>query len=666
VSGNRVPWSSTFQRENGFKVTELGLPAYIDQISDHQVFPTITIQDWTQLGPNGGDIYFMGDTSHSVIASLSRFVGRHSIRFGIDARFNYVNYGQLSTPSGTFDFTRANTQGPDPRTPTGVGGAGYASFLVGFGNGSISHQIRPANFNRYFAWYVQDDFKVNSKLTINAGFRWDFEGGVTERFDRITGIDPFAKNPLTDQLNMDLKGVALFAGDTLGRRGARNTVLGQLNPRLGIAYQLNEKTVVRTGYGIFFGLPSYAASSGYTGGAFSTSTSWISTKDGDGITPANPWTNPFPSGFTLPQGAAAGPNAALGQSLGGAWAPSLRPMYNQQWNFTIQRSFKGSSVFEIAYAGNKGTRLSQTYQFNQLDPGYLALGDRLLEQVPNPFFGVISSALPLGTPTIQYGNLLRPYPQYGGVSATNAGYANSNYHALQMRYEKRFSAGLSFLAAYTFSKTITDASDGLWNRADLIRSYYCRSCERAVSSYDQPHRLVVNSTWEVPVGRGKALGSNWNKPLNAIAGNWQVNGILTLSQGLPLFNFGVANNTCFCFGGSQRPDATGLSPAVDNPTVDRWFNTEAFSQPAPFTFGNLGRTVNAVRQSSARNLDLSLFKSFNPIERMRVEFRAEAFNVTNTPIFGLPGTTLGSPTFGVVTGQENTPRQIQLALKVVF
>ena len=666
VSGNRVPWSSTFDAGNGFKTTSIGLPSYIDQISDHQVFPTITLQDYTQLGPNGGDIYFMGDTSHSLIGTVSRVQGRHSLKYGVDVRFNYVNYGQLSTPSGGFDFTRAGTQGPDPRTPTAVGGSGFASFLLGFGTGSITHQIRPANFNKYFAAYVQDDFKVNSKLTVNMGFRWDFEGGVTERFDRITGVDPYAKNPLADTLKMDLKGIAQFAGSTLGRRGARNVDPKQWNPRLGIAYQLNDKTVIRTGYGVFFGLPSYAASSGYTGGAFASSTAWISTKDGDGITPSNPWTNPFPSGFSLPLGAKAGPNAALGQGLSGAYAPDLRPMYNQQWNFTIQRSLPGNAVWEVAYAGNKGTRLAQTYQYNQLDPSLLSMGDKLLEQVPNPFFGVIPSNLALGTPTIQRGNLLKPYPQYAGVSSTNAGYANSNYHAVQTRYERRFSAGLSFLLSYTFSKTITDAADGLWNRADLIRSYYCRACERSVSSYDQPHRMVINSTYELPFGRGKALASSMNKPLNAMFGNWQVNGILTLSKGLPLFNFGVANNTCFCFGGSQRPDATGISPKIDNPNVDMWFNTAAFAQPAPYTFGNLGRNIATVRQSSSRNIDFSLFKSFKPMERMQIQFRAEAFNLTNTPIFGLPGLTLGSPTFGLVTSQENGPRQVQLGLKIVF
>ena len=667
VSGNRVPWSSTFNPSGGFKVASLGLPDYIDRVSDHQVFPTITIQDMTQLGPNGGDIYFMGDTTHSMIVNLNRVQGRHSLKVGLDARINFVNYGQLGTPSGGFDFTRAHTQGPDPRV-AGNNGVGYASFLLGFGNGSISHQIRPANANRYLAWYLQDDFKPTSRLTVNLGWRWDFETGVTERYDRLTGIDPLAANPLAQKMNMDLKGVALFAGGTLGRRSIRPAVASQWNPRIGLAYQLTSKTVIRSGYGIFFGLPAYAASSGYTGSAFSSSTSWISTVGGDGITPnpATAWTNPFPFGFNFYPGAAAGPNAALGRGLGGGWEPTLRPVYNQNWNFTIQHSLWKDMVWEVAYAGNKGTRLSQTFQMDQLNPAYLALGNQLVQQVANPFFGIVDPALTLGQRTVQYGELLTPYPQYGGVSATNAGFANSNYHGLQVRVEKRFSMGLSFLTAYTWSKTISDAADGLWNRADGIRNNYCRACERAVSSYDQPQRLIANVTYELPFGRGKMMGSNWNAITNTVLGNWQMNGILTLSKGLPLYNFGVAVGNCFCFGGSQRPDWTGVKPVLANQNIDHWFDIAQFRQPAPFTYGNLARTMTAVRQDGARQLDFSVFKTFPVKERMRVEFRAEAFNFTNTPLFAPPGTTFGTPTFGVVTGQENTPRQVQLVLKVLF
>ena len=176
--------------------------------------------------------------------------------------------------------------------------------------------------------------------------------------------------------------------------------------------------------------------------------------------------------------------------------------------------------------------------------------------------------------------------------------------------------GLSFLTSYTWSKTISDAADGLWNRADGIRDNYCRACERAVSSYDQPQRFIANVTYELPFGRGKAMGSNWNGVMNSAFGGWQMNGILTLSKGLPLYNFAVAINNCFCFGGGQRPDWSGVKPVVENQNIDRWFDTSQFSQPAAFTYGNLGRTMTAVRQDGATQLDFSVFKTFQPVERM--------------------------------------------------
>lgn len=666
VSGNRYPWSK------GFQVATLGLPASIDQISNQPVFPTVTIQNYTQLGPNGGDVYLMGDTTHRIIANLSKIAGRHSLKFGIDARFNFVNYGQLGTPSGGFNFTRVMTQGPDPRVSTGTGGDAYASFLLGAGGdqtagsgGSISHQIRPANANHYTAFYVQDDFKLSRRFTANVGLRWDFESGATERYNHISAIDPLVRNPLSDKTGLDLRGGYLFAGGSLGRRAIRDTDSRQINPRVGFVFELDSKTVIRSGYGIFFGLPSYAANSGYTGGAFSSSTPWLATLDG--ITTNASFSNPFNAGFNIPRGTEDGLLTQVGLGLNGGWPGTLRPIYNQQWNFSIQRSLGRDMVWEVAYAGNKGTRVAFSTQLDQLRPELLSLGDKLLEQVSNPFFGLIGVGV-LAQPTVQRGYLLRPYPEFNGVTATNAGWGNSNYHALQTRFEKRFSRGFSLLASYTFSKTITDGLDGLWddNGAQLIRDWYCRACNRSISSYDQPHRFVTNATYELPVGKGKMFGSSWNRVADSILGGWQVNGILTLSAGQPL-RFTTSQNTSFSFGGGQTPNTTGKSADLGgNRTLDRWFDTDQFKQPASFTFGSMARSTAQLRNAGARNLDFSVFKDFRFSERARAELRGEAFNVANHPLFGAPNTSLGSPTFGVVTGQENLPRQIQLGLKFLF
>ncbi len=370
VSGNRVPWSTTFSGHDGFRAASLGLPAYIDEVSAHRVFPAFIIQDQTQLGPPyaGGGTYFMGDSTHSMIANLSRFSGRHSFKFGVDGRLNFVNYFQPGNTSGGFEFRRDMTQGPDPRTPSAAAGIGHASFLLGTGaTGRLPHPVRPANANRYFAFYAQDDFKVSSRLTINAGFRWDFEGSVTERFDRISAINPTVRNPVSDRAGRELLGGYLFAGGSLGRRGIRSLSPRQMNPRLGFAFNASSKTVVRAGYGIFYGLPSYAANSAYTGGAFSSLTPWLATIDG--ITPHHLLRNPFPDGFVFPRGAADGLASQFGLDLAGGWPDALQPTYNQQWNFTIQRSLAANWIWEIAYAGNKGSLLSLTNADESTPPG---------------------------------------------------------------------------------------------------------------------------------------------------------------------------------------------------------------------------------------------------------------------------------------------------------
>ena len=226
------------------------------------------------------------------------------------------------------------------------------------------------------------------------------------------------------------------------------------------------------------------------------------------------------------------------------------------------------------------------------------------------------------------------------------------------------------MASYTYSKTISDAADGLWNLSGgsaVVRNFYDLRAERGVSTYDQPQRLVINTTYEMPFGRGKPLGGNMNKYADIGLGGWQLNGILTLSKGLPLRNWSVASSTCNCFGGNQRPDSTGTSPDLgEAQSIDRWFNTSTIVRPAAFTFGTLGRTVTSVRGDNAKQLDFSLFKNFKATERFNIQFRAEAFNLTNTPLFGMPNTQVGSALFGQVTSQENSPRQVQLGLKILF
>lgn len=663
-----------------FDVTSLGLPASLADFQDKgskPIFPTLSIADRSQLGPPAG-VYFQSfNTTHVMVGSLSHVVGRHTLKVGGESRTYLLNFLQVIRPfSG--DFSRRMTQGPNPLTASNVAGDGFASFLMGTGDGGGSlFQPTTANANHYYAQYVQDDIKWTPKLTMNLGFRLEEETGTTERYDRLASIDPTVLNPISNNVGFNVYGGYVFAGsgpDSLGRRAIR-PIEYKPNPRVGVAYELNDRTVVRAGYGIYFGVTRAGATALFTGSPFSTPTTWLATLDG--VTPNALLSNPFPQGFLFPPGSSAGLLSAVGSTLFSGWPQTLRTAYNQQWNLTIQRTIAKDTMLQLAYAGNKGTHLAfgccngPGPNMNQLQPSQMSQGNALLALVPNPFFGFIKEGT-LAQPMIQRGQLLRPFPAWTTVNPIMGGDANSTYHALQVLLQRRFVGGSTFMASYTRARMMSDGADGTWNDQNSglglggLRNWYCRSCERAVSSYDVPNRFVLSFVYELPFGKGKQFGSSWHGITNLVLGGWQTNGILTLASGQPLV-FSVAQNTSFSFGGGQHPDATGVDANLGSAqSVGRWFNQAAFAQPASFTFGNLGRTFTSVRNDWTRNMDFSLFKRFSIKERLDLEFRAEAYNLTNTPVFGAPNTSLGSAAFGVISGQSNTPRQIQLALKVLF
>jgi hypothetical protein len=326
---------------------------------------------------------------------------------------------------------------------------------------------------------------------------------------------------------------------------------------------------------------------------------------------------------------------------------------------------------QVAYVGNKGTHLAWSggggaTSLNQLAPQYSSLGNQLLTLVNNPFYGNPNyTSGTLAQQQVQYGQLLRPFPAWQSVASDGIAIGNSEYNALQTSFTKRYTSGVSLIAGYTWSKLMTNISDGTWATPGAIRSYYCVRCEHSNAAYDVPHRFTLSAVGELPFGKGKMFGSSWNRLTDTILGGWQANGILTLASGVPLV-FATAANTSFTFGGGQHPDVTGNPVVSSGKSIYGWFNTTAFAQPANFTSGNLSRTYTGVRADKARNLDFSLFKNFSVTERFKLQLRAEAFNLTNTPVFGAPGTTINGANFGVVTGQSNVPRNLQLAAKVLF
>lgn len=660
---------------NDFDITTLGLPASLRLygLSGSQpMFPMFTVQDYSSLGPpyQNGAFYSSYNTNYTLIASVQHVRGRHTLKAGADLRSYLLNFLQIDGNFGAA-FNKAMTQGPNPLTAGQ--GDGYASFLLGASSsGYAPFQPKLANASRYFAQYIQDDIKWTSRLTMNIGFRIEEESSATERYNRLTAMDLNVLNPISQQVGFNVYGGYLFAGESggasLGRRAIR-PVEYKMNPRLGIAYQLDPRTTIRTGYGIFYGVTASGPTRRFAGSPFSTSTTLLGTLDS--MTPYNLLSNPFPEGYTYPEGSSKGLLAAVGTGLETGLPDQLRTGYNQQWNFTIQRALSQNTMLQLAYAGNKGTHLSAfewsgVVNANQLRPEYLSRGSSLLTLVANPFYGYVSSGT-LAQKQIQAGQLLRPYPEWTSVFPASIGVGNSIYHALQAMFQKRFAGGTSMIASYTWSKNISDVADGEWaNGSFTVRNWYCFSCERAVSYYDVPHRFTLSLTSELPFGKGKWIGSNWPGAVNHVLGGWQANAFSTLASGQPL-SFSVGTNTSYSLGGNQHPDATGIEANLGSgQTINKWFNTAAFAHPASFTFGNLGRTFTGVRRDLTRNIDVSVFKSFRIVEKLRLEFRAEAFNLTNTPVFAAPNTNVDSSSFGVISSQNNTPRQIQLGLKLIY
>jgi hypothetical protein len=326
----------------------------------------------------------------------------------------------------------------------------------------------------------------------------------------------------------------------------------------------------------------------------------------------------------------------------------------------------------VAYAGSKGTHLpGPDQQLNQIPTEFLSLGSKLQEQVPNPFFGLVQLGT-LAQPNVARGQLLRPYPQYTGFSMRHPTNRSSIYHSAQLKLEKRFGRGGSLLGSYTWSKLISD-TDTLtgWlepgGGAGGAQDNYNIRLERSLALYDTPHRAVISYILDLPFGKGQPLGQNLTGFAGKVISGWGINGATTFQSGNPL-PISVASNT-IGFGAGQRPNRTAVSANRDGAAqqrLDQWFNIAAFSLPAAFTFGNSARTMPDVRSQGINNFDFTVFKNTSITERFRLQFRTEIFNLFNRVRFGYPGTSLGTPQFGVISSQFNDPRLIQLALRLQF
>jgi hypothetical protein len=641
----------------GFVPSSLGLPQYIDLAVDFPMFPGFTVSDYRSLG--GGDHRRNSFMSYTGVASISKVIGTHTMKFGTDTRMMRVNTNEARS-AGSFTFNRVMTQGPNPTAASSTAGNGLASLLLGAGSSGTLQQTykNVATQSFYIAGYFQDDWRVLTNLTLNLGLRWDIDTPRTERYNRTNYFDPKAPTPASQAIP-GLTGGLVFVGVNGVPRTQFPADTNNWAPRFGLSWQFLPKTVLRAGYAILYG-PSQQAAAGTIGTlGFRTDNSWVASIDG--LTPTNYLRNPFPNGFAPTLGSQLGTMTQFGDRIEATTQDIVSP-HAQQLNVNIQRDLPFDTVLEVAYVMTRGFHLHRNDEgglsLNQLDPQYMSLGSRLNEQVDNPFYGRFSGGV-LSGPRTTRGQLLRPFPQFTDIIPIYSVGARNWYDSLQVTANKRFSKGLQFQAAYTWAKNL---DEGMAHQ----NSYDIRA-SKALSDIDVAHRFTIGYVYELPWGRGRHWGSSWSRPLEMALGSWQVNGITTFQTGTPLQI--TASNTANIFNLLTRPNNNGKSAKLDGPVherLNRYFDTNVFSQPLPYTFGNVSPRLPDVRNDGVRNFDLSLFKDFVFTEQWRLQLRGEALNAFNTPRFGGPNTSVTSSTFGAITSQANAPRQIQLGLKLLF
>ncbi len=665
--------------------------------------PRFWMEDYTNIGQSiwGPSSLNASDTFH-FIGSLTKVKGVHSFKAGGEARFQRLNYGQPIYNAASFAFCRQQTN----RSPTAFDpsqGISLASFMVGWA-GSCNAWPTGQSFNliplvaaRSYSVYFGDDYRLTPRLTLNLGLRYELNLPVTERHDRLNWIDLSIRSPLQDKGIVVDPAVAAIcpacAHPTGGyvyaspsQRSPYDTDKNDFGPRFGFAYQFAPHMVFRGGYGIYYALSS-AQLTGEMADGYVAGTAFVTSLDG-GVHQLNSIVNPFPNGVLQPAGNSLDAMQSVGTTLYGPMRSlNVTPMI-QQWSASIERELPANSVFEIAYSASKGTHLGYGTDrgwANFFDSSYIKLGNKLFDQYPNPYFGLVPATADLSSPTVSLAQLLRPHPQFPYVSGRpGPPRGNSIYHALQFKYTKRLSHGLNLVTHYTFSKLISDSDSpddpNLDWLAGAIRAngggrartqdWGNLRLDRSVSVLDIPHRWITDFSYQLPIGRGRAFGKTWNRVLDAVAGGWQVNGIINLASGPPLIPHLAGASPFFEVGIQQRPNLVS-EPYVSGSVEDRlnhYLDLKAFSRPDPTEFGTAPRTLPRMRAPGFRGADMSGFKQFYFTEdRHRyVEIRAEAFNFTNTPVFAAPSTTFGAGDFGVISGQVNSPRILQLGAKFYF
>ncbi|MDX2181720.1 MAG: TonB-dependent receptor [Bryobacteraceae bacterium] len=666
---NRFP-NIESQKSAGFNVASLGFSQTFLNGVTSPVFPNVTMQTAHSLGTNSNGNYV--HHSKNFGAQLSKFLGKHNVKVGYDQRRLHVDGIQLGNSAGAFTFnntfTRANAN------TNSTSGSDIASLLLGAPAGATGFvSTKLFQYIDYYAWYIHDDFRVTNRLTLNLGLRWERETGLRETNDNlITGFDPAAPNPIGASSGYPTFGVFRFAGVNGQKVTTGDPNLNKFSPRIGFAYQLNDKTVIRGGYGIFWA-PNFPLGGPLTSEGITATTTPAVSNDGN-KTPAIQLSNPWPNGLDRPVGSSLGPLTGIGKSLS-ILDPNARSPRVQQYSIDIQRQLPGGINFSVGYSGSRTNNLTWTtagLNINQLDPSNFSRGVLALNSsVANPYYQRGGSN-GVGNATITQNQLLRPYAAFTGVTLVNSDRNRARYDSAVLRAQKAMSNGLTFVTAYTWSKNFDMSGGGAGNNLNGGNSgpqdVFSLDGEYGLSYLHSPHRWTNAITYELPFGRGKAFLGSANYATNLLLGGWSFNVVSTIQTGYPLQIFQDQNNNASFGNARQRPNATGVSPETSGSfgqRIDNWINPAAFSGAGAASFGNVTRTI-AMRGPGQVNWDASVFKTFAITERFKAQFRGEALNAMNTPWFRAPSTALGNAGFGRITQQANFPRMIQLGLRLYF
>ncbi|MBI2688105.1 MAG: TonB-dependent receptor [Acidobacteria bacterium] len=656
----------------GTNLASLGFSqGLVSQIANPSIatLPNVAVSPFTSLASWESGDGLTASTSHSFVGNFTKLMGNHSFRFGPEFRIyreSRNRYHQALSPQFSYNatYTKANDTAANPTL-----GGEVASMLLGIPAGSMSITDSYIEQDKYFALYLQDDWKITKKLTLNIGVRYEYESPMTERFNRSAiHFAGDTANPLDAAARVNYAansipqlpvsqfralGGLTFAGAGGNPRTFWIAPKTNFMPRVGFAYQLRPKTVIRAGYGTYYA----SIGSNYTNtnlSGFSQSTPMQASLD-NGLTYIATNASPFPAGLIKPAGASGGLLTNIGQDVS-FWAPNRYNPYAQRWSVGLQQELPGKFMVEGGYVGNRATRLNiANRQLNNTPAQYLSTSpvrdqatiDFLGANSRNPFFGLN----PIYGQNITRGSLLRPYPHFGNVTLNGDPAGYSWYHSMQTRIERRMTGGWTVQLSYTWSKAM-EATEFL-NSQDPMPY-------EVVSALDRTHRVAGSGIWEIPVGSGRKWGAHMHKAVDFAVGGWQLGGLYQHQSGAPL---GFGNRI---FNGNLN----SIVLPEDKRNVDQWFDVNAgFNRNAAQQLASNLRTFplrfNGVRGPNQDRWDFSLIKNFRITERWNTQFRAETFNAMNHPNLADPNTDPTSSTFGTITGQD-PPRSWQMSLKVTF